>query len=585
MEEFALMQELDGLFQQDPDIDELGIIFTVPPPKPRPAESNPAEVVGGSSSPPSPPAPSASSASAADATAVAEPQFILQEHKLGVSVHSIHPLINEARAAFPAARRHYRQLKRAHLQQQQQQEQEQQHQQEQEQEERESKFRQEEDGHRDGVDARVETAKRGEGDDRDLEAAAALAAAAERVLSVTRALLLVNADHGSAWNARKEIVTDGLCEGGCSILQEIKLLNLIFTKHAKSPNAWAHRRWCWRNNDDRGINDVSGGDIDDSDNRERILRKKRQRGRRSWQPLDVGGELRVCQRVAELYPKNYYAWTQRSWVVLRVVGGAFEGAGASADADADADAGAGAEGEVVGAGSSTSTTTLAEELLQSEISFVDKWLTSHVSDHSALNHRKNVVSVLVAMLSGANETTTRLDIVEKERSANSKLLRDYPGHESLWCYRRFVCQALLVIAPRHALIGIGTSSASSASTAAGKKVETQPLTQAATANKAATFPLRDTRAVDGPENIGSGLGAGGGGGARGGEGSQGSRSASDDNEDLASTSGATAACDCGYDWAGWGRAVTEWHDGCVREDAKAAAAHEESSEEEGEEEE
>lgn len=30
----------------------------------------------------------------------------------------------------------------------------------------------------------------------------------------------------------------------------------------------------------------------------------------------------MCQRVADLYPKNYYAWTQRSWVVLRVVGDA-----------------------------------------------------------------------------------------------------------------------------------------------------------------------------------------------------------------------------------------------------------------------
>lgn len=31
---------------------------------------------------------------------------------------------------------------------------------------------------------------------------------------------------------------------------------------------------------------------------------------------------KVCRRVAELYPKNYYAWTQRSWVVLRFVGSA-----------------------------------------------------------------------------------------------------------------------------------------------------------------------------------------------------------------------------------------------------------------------
>lgn len=41
------------------------------------------------------------------------------------------------------------------------------------------------------------------------DAAAAASAAADRLMSVTRALLLINADHGSAWNARKEVVTDG----------------------------------------------------------------------------------------------------------------------------------------------------------------------------------------------------------------------------------------------------------------------------------------------------------------------------------------------------------------------------------------
>lgn len=68
--------------------------------------------------------------------------------------------------------------------------------------------------------------------------------------------------------------------------------------------------------------------------------------------------MQVCQRVAELYPKNYYAWTQRSWVVLRVVGGAFGGVGAGASAGA-----AGAAGEVVGAEAGASTVTLAEELV------------------------------------------------------------------------------------------------------------------------------------------------------------------------------------------------------------------------------
>ncbi|CAN0591645.1 unnamed protein product, partial [Ectocarpus sp. 12 AP-2014] len=65
-------------------------------------------------------------------------------------------------------------------------------------------------------------------------------------------------------------------------------------------NAWAHRRWCWRNNE----------------------RFRARHAGSTWHQLDVQGELKVCQRVAEFYPKNYYAWTQRSWVVLRAVGGA-----------------------------------------------------------------------------------------------------------------------------------------------------------------------------------------------------------------------------------------------------------------------
>ncbi|CAM9200906.1 unnamed protein product [Laminaria digitata] len=240
-------------------------------------------------------------------------------------------------------------------------------------------------------------------------------AAAERLLSVTRALLLVNADHGSAWNARKALVRDGVPES-INVRQEIKagflqmaLLNLIFTKHAKSPNAWAHRRWCWRNE-------------------ERLRRPQTSQ----WRPLDVREELKVCERVADLYPKNYYAWTQRSWVVLRVVGGAIEG-GATDGGVGDAEGGTSSPGEQ------------AEELLRGELSFLNKWLTSHVSDHSALNHRKNVVSALAAVPSASGRAG--LDFVDQERSSNSVLIQDYPGHESLWCYRRFLCQTFLVTAP------------------------------------------------------------------------------------------------------------------------------------------
>lgn len=52
----------------------------------------------------------------------------------------------------------------------------------------------------------------------------------------------------------------------------------------------------------------------------------------------------VCERVADLYPKNYYAWTQRSWVVLRAVGSAIEGTGAEGGMG-DAEGGTSSRGE------------------------------------------------------------------------------------------------------------------------------------------------------------------------------------------------------------------------------------------------
>lgn len=92
-------------------------------------------------------------------------------------MHSVHPLINEARRAFPAAREDYTCARRGEL----------------------------------GSDS---TDQQGVG-------CGDAVAGASRLLSVTRALLLVNADHGSAWNARKALVRDGVHES-INVRQEIK---------------------------------------------------------------------------------------------------------------------------------------------------------------------------------------------------------------------------------------------------------------------------------------------------------------------------------------------------------------------------
>lgn len=92
-------------------------------------------------------------------------------------MHSVHPLINEARRAFPAAREEYTRARRGKL-------------------------------------GSHSTDQQGTGCG-DMEAAGS------KLLSVTRALLLVNADHGSAWNARKALVRDRVHESA-NVRQEIK---------------------------------------------------------------------------------------------------------------------------------------------------------------------------------------------------------------------------------------------------------------------------------------------------------------------------------------------------------------------------
>ncbi|GAM22305.1 hypothetical protein SAMD00019534_054800 [Acytostelium subglobosum LB1] len=94
---------------------------------------------------------------------------------------------------------------------------------------------------------------------------------------LTKVILMVNAENLTALNLRKRLITAGLN----THIDEIKLLNFIFTKHPKSGEAWCHRRWVLHNS--KGV------------------------------AMDIASEMAVCRRVAEIYPKNYYAWTHRWW--------------------------------------------------------------------------------------------------------------------------------------------------------------------------------------------------------------------------------------------------------------------------------
>ncbi|KAK3848623.1 MAG: hypothetical protein J3R72DRAFT_4740 [Linnemannia gamsii] len=95
-------------------------------------------------------------------------------------------------------------------------------------------------------------------------------------------------DSFMAVNARKRLVQEGYLFAA----EEIQFLDtvLTFPRNCKSSGAWYHRKWllCFMHKDHRTV---------------------------PLDPLTVEGQLKICQAAADRYPKCYYAWTLRHWLV------------------------------------------------------------------------------------------------------------------------------------------------------------------------------------------------------------------------------------------------------------------------------
>ena len=159
------------------------------------------------------------------------------------------------------------------------------------------------------------------------------------ILRYTRAVLLIRGDMPMAYNMRKKILGQHENQSTAPIVQELMFLKVLFTKHPKSPSSWEHRRWCLR----QLLGDRKNG----------VLQKKV-----SFTDANMQEELDLCTNMAEIYPKNYYAWMHRRWLLFHM--------------------------------------TLKQ--LNDELAFTYAWLVSHVSDHSASNHRDQVIHDILEYL-------------------------------------------------------------------------------------------------------------------------------------------------------------------------------------------
>ena len=164
-------------------------------------------------------------------------------------------------------------------------------------------------------------------------------------------------------------------------------------------------------------------------------------------------EINVCTSIAERYPKNYYAWTHRIFVIQTIINQRDvhnsqmkESTKATKGNDQiDNDR---TYGDTMMNVKNIEMDIL--QLLQNEIHFIEKWLQSHISDHSAAHYGGQVMDIYLQLLSDTNindnqaKTIPNLVHLGKEICTNCKsMISSYPQKEVLWIWKR-ICSRFLI---------------------------------------------------------------------------------------------------------------------------------------------
>lgn len=105
-------------------------------------------------------------------------------------------------------------------------------------------------------------------------------------------------------------------------------------------------------------------------------------------------EFDHCSKCSEIYPRNYYAWSYRVFLLNHFKN---------------------------------------ESILKSEFSKIKNWIQRHVSDHSAVHY----ITLLL-------DDMKNNDLLLNQMYFNQHLIINFPGHESLWIYRRYLMKNLKI---------------------------------------------------------------------------------------------------------------------------------------------
>ena len=145
----------------------------------------------------------------------------------------------------------------------------------------------------------------------------------------------------------------------------------------------------------------------------------------------AGREIDLCSRVAEHFPKNYYAWAHRYYVASKFFNHWPDNG----------------EKDVSGVSEARSQSSF----FAAEVRFIEKWLSQHVSDHSAAHygaealrlHLKHGFRSGTLLKESCAVMEWALDVTEKTLLTSRQLIKRYTSHEVIWIWRRHVGQIFL----------------------------------------------------------------------------------------------------------------------------------------------
>ncbi|KAK0486144.1 hypothetical protein IW261DRAFT_1415961 [Armillaria novae-zelandiae] len=211
-------------------------------------------------------------------------------------------------------------------------------------------------------------------------------------------ILLANSAHQTALNTRKRLIISGKLNPD----NELTLIGTMISGNrecAKQSVIWAHRRWIF----------------------EYLYPPNPPYFLHAQLPCAlVRDEVQILAQGCESYPRNYHAWTHRSYCMQSMV-------------------------DLV----TTSSDPAAEAIMQEEYLNLLHWIDLHVSDYSAMHYLFHLVQRF-SMLQSGTPSLQSMNLVSLFDHAMS-LLSLYPKHEALWMFIRSII-ASVALGDRAAMI-------------------------------------------------------------------------------------------------------------------------------------